>query len=167
MKRYIVFVFIIMFICPFVLQAGGQNARVLYVIDGDTLKIIYDGKKQSIRLIGIDAPESKKNKKAFKDSRRSAEDINAIVSQGRVAKKYVKGLVKKGDRIKIQFDVEKRDKYRRLLGYVYLPDGRMLNDVIIRNGYASPLTIPPNVKYRKRFLGSYQYARKHRLGLWK
>lgn len=166
MKRYLIFVLIFAIICPSAVQARRATAKVLYVIDGDTLKIIYDGKKQSIRLIGIDTPESKKNKKAFKDSARSSRDINAIVSQGKLAKKYVKGLVKKGDRVRIEFDIEKKDRYRRLLGYVYLADGRMLNDIIIRNGYASPLTIPPNVKYRKKFLRSYHYARKHGLGLW-
>jgi len=167
MKKYLVPVLVFSIVFPSALYAFKHNAKVLYVIDGDTLKIMYEGKKQSIRLIGIDAPESKKNSKAFKDSARSSRDIDAIVSQGRAAKKYVKGLVGKGERIKIQFDVEKRDRYRRLLVYVYLSDGRMLNDVIIHNGYASPLTIPPNVKYRKRFLRSYQYARKHQLGLWK
>lgn len=167
MKRYLVPILILAIACPSSLHAFKHNARVLYVIDGDTLKIMFNGKKQSIRLIGIDTPESKKNSKAFKDSARSAKDIDAIVSQGKAARKYVKGLVKKGDRIKVEFDVEKKDKYRRLLGYVYLPDGRMLNDVIIRNGYASPLTIPPNVKYKKKFLRSYRYAREKRLGLWK
>lgn len=167
MKRYLIFILILVIVCPSAVYALRHNAKVLYVIDGDTIKIMYDGKKQSIRLIGIDTPESKKNSKAFKDSRRSSRDINAIVSQGKIARKYVKGLVKKGDSIKIEFDVEKRDRYRRLLGYVYLPDGRMLNDIIIGNGYASPLTIPPNVKYRGKFSKSYKYARAHRLGLWK
>jgi micrococcal nuclease len=167
MKYCLIPVLILSLVCPSAVYALRHNAKVLYVIDGDTLKIMYDGKKQSIRLIGIDTPESRKNSKAFKDSRRSSRDINAIISQGKIAKKYVKGLVKKGDKIKIEFDVEKRDRYHRLLGYVYLPDGRMLNDIIIRNGYASPLTIPPNVKYRGRFSKSYKFARSHRLGLWK
>ena len=166
-KRYLVSILLLALIVPSASNAMRHGAGVLYVIDGDTLKIMYQGKKQSIRLIGIDAPESKKNSKAFKDSRRSSRDINAIVAQGRAARTFVKGLVKKGDRIKIEFDVERKDRYRRLLGYVYLPDGRMLNDVIIRSGYASPLTIPPNVRHRNKFSRSYRYAREHRLGLWK
>jgi micrococcal nuclease len=160
-------VLIIIFACSIFVGAGRDKATVLYVIDGDTLKITYLGKKESIRLIGIDAPEISRNRKAYRDSRMSGKDIRSITSQGRLAKNYVKSLVKKGSVVSIQFDAEKRDKYRRLLGYVYLPDGRMLNDVIIRNGYASPLTIPPNIKHRKRFLQSYRYARKHCLGLWK
>ena len=167
MKRYLIAVIALAICYPISLNALGSKATVLYVIDGDTIKVMYEGKKESIRLIGIDAPESKKNKKAFKDSARSSRDINAIVGQGKLAKKYVKGLVKKGDEVRIDFDVEKRDRYHRLLGYVYLPDGRMLNDLVIRNGYASPMTIAPNVRYRGRFSKSFKYAREHRLGLWK
>jgi micrococcal nuclease len=167
MKRYLIAVITLAICFPISLNAMGNRATVLYVIDGDTIKVMYEGKKESIRLIGIDAPESKKNKKAFKDSARSSRDINTIIGQGKLAKKYVKGLVKKGDEVRIDFDVEKRDRYHRLLGYVYLPDGRMLNDLIIRNGYASPLTIAPNVRYRGRFSKSFKYAREHRLGLWK
>jgi micrococcal nuclease len=166
MKRYLLAAIVFAMCSPVMLGATGNKARVLYVIDGDTIKVMYEGKKESIRLIGIDAPESKKNKKAFKDSRRSSSDINAIIEQGKIAKKYVKTLVKKGDEVRIEFDVEKRDRYHRLLGYVYLTDGRMLNDLIIRNGYANPLTIAPNVRYRGRFSTSFKYAREHRLGLW-
>jgi micrococcal nuclease len=167
MKQYISLILMFMSMMPAALHAGRETATVLYVIDGDTLKVLYRGEKQSIRLIGIDAPESRKNSKAFRDARKSRKDINIITAQGKLAGKYVRGLVRKGDTVAVQFDVEKRDRYRRLLGYVYLPDGRMLNDLIIRNGYAQPMTIPPNVTYRAKFLASYRYARKHGLGLWK
>jgi micrococcal nuclease len=165
MNKYIVLP--IIFVCSIFINAGKDKATVLYVIDGDTLKISYQGRKESVRLIGIDAPEISRNRKAYRDSRMNGKDIRSITTQGRQAKNYVKSLVNKGSVVAIQFDVEKRDKYRRLLGYVYLPDGRMLNDVIIRNGYAGPLTIPPNIKYRNKFLQSYRYARKHCRGLWK
>lgn len=167
MKRYLFPLLIMTISFPSAVHARRDTAKVLYVIDGDTLKVMHNGKKQSVRLIGIDAPESRRNRKALKDSARSSNDINAIIVQGKLAKRYVRGLVKKGDIVNIRFDIEKRDRYRRLLGYVYLADGRMLNDLIIRNGYASPMTIPPNVKYQRKFLQSYRYARKHGLGLWK
>jgi micrococcal nuclease len=159
--------FIIILSFVICIGAGRDRATVLYVIDGDTLKISYHGKRDTIRLIGIDAPEIKRNRKAHRDSKMQGKDIGTITSQGRLARNYVKSLVKKGTAVTIQFDVVKRDKYRRLLGYVYLPDGKMLNNVIIRNGYASPLTIPPNIKYKNRFIRSYRYAREHGLGLWK
>ena len=166
-KRCSITVLVLLAGIPVAVQAGRERAVVVRVIDGDTLKVSWQGRKASLRLIGIDAPESKKNRKAFRDSTRKHGDIDVIIAQGKQAAKYVKSLIRKGDTIAIEFDVERKDRYRRLLGYAYLPDGRMLNDLIIRNGYASPLTIPPNIKYRKKFLKSYRYARRHRLGLWR
>jgi micrococcal nuclease len=167
MKKHLALLTILTLIVPAGLHARKDTAKVLYVIDGDTIKVSYNGRKESIRLIGIDAPESKKNSKAFKDSRRKGKDVYAITSQGKAATKFVKTLVRSGDTVTILFDIEKRDKYKRLLGYVYLPNGKMLNDEIIKNGYASPLTIPPNVKYKAKFMKSYRYARSHGLGLFK
>jgi micrococcal nuclease len=145
-----------------------QNAvRVKRVIDGDTLKINYKGKEESVRLIGIDAPESRPNKKAKNDAQRSGEDLKTITAMGKEATNYVKTLVKPGDMVKIELDVQKRDKYRRLLGYVYLSNGKMLNEEIVKAGYANLMTIPPNVKYQERFLKAYKEAREHGRGLWK
>ena len=142
-------------------------ATVIRVIDGDTLKINYQDKEQSIRLIGIDTPESKANKKANKDAMRSGQDIATITAMGKQATAFVKKLVKAGDTVTLEFDVQKYDKYNRLLGYVYLPDGRMLNEEIIKNGYASVMTIPPNVKYQVKFVNAYRNARENGRGLWR
>jgi micrococcal nuclease len=67
----------------------------------------------------------------------------------------------------MEFDVQKRAKGGRLLGYVYLSDGKMLNEEIVKAGYAYPMTVPPNVKYQERFLKAYREARENRRGLWK
>ena len=142
-------------------------ATVVRVIDGDTLKINYNGQEESVRLIGIDTPESRINKKAERDSKRTRKDIQLIISQGREATNYVKSVVESGDSIEIEFDVQTRDKYGRLLGYVYLSDGKMLNEEIVRAGYASLMTYPPNVKYQERFLGAYKEARNNNRGLWR
>ena len=79
------------------------------------------------------------------------------------AKRFVR-IVKKGDMVAVVFDVQRRDKDGQLLGYVYLPDGRMLNEEIVRAGYAKVITIPPNVKYRERFLEAHKEARMYRRG---
>jgi micrococcal nuclease len=142
-------------------------ATVKRVVDGDTLTIIYKGKEENVRLIGIDAPESRINPKAKKDAERSGKDIQTIISQGKEATQFVKTLVRRGDTLSVEFDVGKRDQYRRLLGYVYLSDGRMLNEEIVRAGYASLLSYPPNVKYQERFLKAYKGARENKRGLWK
>jgi len=144
-----------------------DNARVIRVVDGDMLKVNFRGKPESIRLIGIDTPESRSNKKAIKDAERGNLDIRTIISMGKQATKFVNTLVSAGDTVKIEFDVQARDKYGRLLGYIYLPDGRMLNEEIVKAGYANLMTIPPNVKYQERFLKAYREARENRRGLWK
>jgi len=144
-----------------------ETALVDKITDGDTLKVIYRGDREGVRLIGIDTPESRKNAKAKKDARRSGEDVETITALGKKATAYTKSLVKKGYDVRLEFDVQKRDKYGRLLAYVYLKDGRMLNEEIIKGGYASPMTLPPNVKYAELFQEAYKKARARRRGLWK
>ncbi len=117
-----------------------QTTTVVRIVDGDTLKIRYWGKEESIRLIGIDTPESRVNKKAKRDAKRSGQDIKTITAMGKRATEYVSSLVKPGHKVTIEFDVEQRDRYGRLLGYVYLSNGKMLNEEIVKAGYANIMT---------------------------
>lgn len=152
-----------------VLAAAGPSPeplKVLYVIDGDTIKVLMAGNKESIRLIGIDTPESKANKKARKDAGRSGKDLKTIVGLGKTAAAFTRSLVKPGDLITIEQDAQPRDRYGRILAYVYLKSGKMLNEEIIAAGYASVMTIPPNVRYQARFLTAYRAARERAAGLW-
>jgi len=149
-----------------ILPQSNLEAKVLSVVDGDTLKISYKGQKESIRLIGIDTPESRVNKKAKRDAKKSGEDVGTIIAMGKRATVYVESLVKQGDIVTIEFDVQEKDRYKRLLGYVYLSNGKMLNEEILKAGYANVMTIPPNVKYKDKFLRAYKYARKIKSGLW-
>lgn len=146
---------------------AAETVTIVKVVDGDTITVDYKGTRESVRLIGIDTPESIAGKKARRDSKRSHKDMTEILRSGKTAADFTKKLAVPGDNICIEFDVEKRDRYGRLLGYVFLADGRMLNEEIISNGYASVLTIPPNVKYQERFLEAYRRARRNGLGLWK
>lgn len=141
-------------------------AKVVRVVDGDTLKVELNGRIENVRLIGIDAPESKANKKAKKDAARSRRDIKTIVSLGKAAASFTKSIVKPGDLVDIEQDVQPRDRYGRLLAYVHLKSGKMLNEEIIAAGFASVMTIPPNVRHQERFLRAYQAAREERRGLW-
>ncbi len=122
--------------------------------------------EESIRLIGIDTPESRVNKKTKKDAKRSGQDINTIIEMGKRATEYVKSLLRPGDLVTIEFDVQEKDRYGRLLGYIYLRNGKMLNEEIVKAGYANVMSIPPNVKYKDRFLRAYQNARESKRGLW-
>ena len=151
------------FSLPFGKTYSYTDIRVARVIDGDTLQL-ESGER--LRLIGIDTPEMHESNKLYADSRRTKKDINTIKLLGRKAYEFTRNLVE-GKRVSLEFDVEKYDRYNRLLAYVYLKDGTFLNTKIIEEGFAQPLTIPPNVKYADLFLNLYQQARLKKKGLWR
>ncbi|MBU4376708.1 MAG: thermonuclease family protein [Candidatus Omnitrophica bacterium] len=148
---------------PFEPSYDYNKVLVTYVIDGDTLKL-ENGEK--VRLVGIDTPESKQNAKLKRDLKKTDKDAVTLINMGKKASRFTNSLASK-KYVRLEFDVEKRDRYNRLLAYVYLPDGRMLNAEIIKAGYAQILSIPPNVKYQDLFLELQQEARDNNRGLWK
>lgn len=145
----------------------GEFATVERITDGDTFSVIFNGRKEKIRLIGIDTPESRRNDRSKKQGKEENLDQEEIVAMGKEAKAFIARQIQKGDRVKLEFDVQERDKYGRFLCYVYLEDGRMLNEIMIGEGYAYPLTIAPNVKYESKFREAFVQARENNRGLWK
>ena len=142
--------------------------RVIKVYDGDTFKCrLKSGEEVKVRLIGIDTPESRRNRKAYRDARRSGRSVEEIVRLGRKASEFTKKLIPPGTVVYLETDVQLHDRYGRLLAYVYLPDGRMLNEVLVAEGYATVYTVPPNVKYAERFLELQRRAMREGRGLWK
>ena len=127
--------------------------EVVKVVDGDTLDVNIDGKTERVRMIGIDTPESVHN-----DPSKNTEE-GAFVSD--FMKEYVKGKS-----IYLEFDVGVRDKYDRLLAYVYLED-EMLNKMLLELGYARVMTIQPNVKYCDVFIIAQRQAKDANQGFWK
>ena len=151
------------FFLPFGKSYNYSDILVRRVIDGDTIQLETG---ERVRLIGIDTPEMHESDKLYRDSQRTKQDIRTIQALGRRSYEFTKKLVE-GKRVSLEFDVEKYDKYSRLLAYVYLKkDGIFVNAEIIKQGYASLMTIPPNAKYTDLFLKLYQDARKNRRGLW-
>jgi len=132
-------------------------------VDGDTLVL---ESAERVRLIGIDTPEMHMSNKLYREAKRTKTDIQTIMTLGRKAYEFTRNLVE-GKRVRLEFDVERYDKYGRLLCYVYLKDGTFVNAKIIQEGYASLLTIPPNVKYVDLFRELYREARENNRGLWK
>jgi len=156
-----------------------QTYTVERVIDGDTLKLTNG---ERVRLIGIDTPESQPNDKAKRDSERTGQDLETINKMGQEATNFMNLIVRKGMKVELDFDVQERDKYGRLLAYVFYlnyngPVGVgyyfdenyrfFVNASIVGAGYATPMTIPPNVKYADLFQELYEEAREERRGLWK
>jgi micrococcal nuclease len=128
--------------------------QVRKVVDGDTFWI-DDGSQKGlkIRLIGVDAPESRNSGK------------KEIAPFGKESTDYLTGLIS-GKRVRLEFDVGRLDKYGRTLAYVYLEDGTFVNAALVKNGYASVMTVPPNVKYADTFLNLERKARNKKKGLW-
>lgn len=140
--------------------------RFFYVskaIDGDTLRL---SSGEDVRLIGIDTPESRYNSKLARDSQRSRKDTDVILKMGKLASDFTRRLVE-GRRVRLVFDVQRYDKYGRLLAYVYLEDGTFVNGRIVEEGYAQVMTIAPNVKHAQIFLKLGREARQKKKGLWK
>ncbi len=129
---------------------GPNEATVSAVIDGDTIKIDVAGSIERVRLIGIDTPEVFGQEECF----------------GWAASYYTKSLVPLGTRVSLEGDVSERDRYGRLLRYVYLPDGKMLNETLVAEGYARVDTFPPDVRYVDTFVKAQGEAQEQEKGLW-
>lgn len=129
------------------------RTRVNRVVDGDTIKIIYNGKEESLRLIGVDTPESV----------HSNSSLNVV--EGKTASEFTKTYLENKE-IFVEFDVQQRDYYGRLLGYVWLADGTLFNNLLLQKGMAKVATFPPNVKYVDTFTATQTVARNNRTGFW-
>ena len=127
---------------------------ILEVVDGDTYKIRYNGEEKKVRLIGVDTPESVHPDKA-KNS-----------NYGKTASNYVKELIE-NKYVSLEFDVSQTDKYGRLLAYIYLENSEMLNEKLLKEGYAQIATYAPNVKYVDKFTALQEEARNKKQGFWK
>ena len=133
-----------------------QKCRFVCVVDGDTIKVKdEDGKEVSVRMIGIDAPESRSNKRLELQMRQQSKDRETILGLGEKSKAHLKELVGENEFVYLEYDVQKYDKYGRVLAYVYILDKKqllvMLNEQMLKDGFACLLTIPPNVKHAKKF----------------
>ncbi len=129
-----------------------KTYKVVRVVDGDTIKVNYNGIEESLRLIGIDTPES------------VHPDASKNIEAGKIASEYTKSMIE-GKEVTLEFDVQERDKYGRLLAYVWFGN-TMFNKTLLQEGYAQVSTYPPNVKYVSDFVSLEKIARENNKGLW-
>lgn len=136
------------------------KARVTKAVDGDTVYVkLENGKEEKVRFIGVDTPES----------------TTQVEPYGKEAAAYTKSKLLNKD-VWLELDVQERDKYGRLLAYVWLSPptkesdkeirAKMFNAVLLLEGYAQVMTVPPNVKYAEYFRKYQQEAREENAGLW-
>ena len=122
------------------------------VVDGDTIVVLMNGTEEKIRLIGVDTPES------------VHPDPDRNVPYGKVAADYTRSRLL-GQQVYLEYDVETRDKYGRILAYVWIGD-EMFNRTLLSEGHAMLATFPPNVRYVDEFTVLQAEAREAGRGLW-
>jgi len=122
--------------------------QVERVVDGDTIKLTNG---ERVRYIGIDTPETKHPSKPVQYFGKEASEENKMLVEGK--------------QVRLEFDVQKRDRYGRLLAYVYVDD-IFVNAWLVWQGYAQVSTYPPNVRYQEYFLELQRQARIEKRGLW-
>ncbi|MDP4098878.1 thermonuclease family protein [Paenibacillus sp. P96] len=123
-------------------------------VDGDTLRVIYDGKQESVRMLLIDTPET-------------SHPRLGVQPFGPEAKAYTKQLLEQAHSIELEFDVgQQRDKYGRLLAYVYADDV-MVQETLLKEGLARVAYIyPPNVRYVDPFEELQKASMQKGIGIW-
>lgn len=135
-------------------DAVEANAVVERVVDGDTLVVDTDGVSERVRLIGINTPES-------------VDRNRPVMCFGKEASKHMAELLPAGTPVRLERDVEPRDRYDRLLAYVYrAEDGQFVNLAMVTDGYAQQYTFPPNVAHTEQFGAAERSARAEGTGLW-
>ena len=152
-KKYLSILLLSIFICSCAtLQKQSLETTPLptctRVVDGDTIVVEGIGK---IRLIGVDTPETVHPRKP-------------VEYYGKEASAFTRRMVE-GKKIRLEYDEEKRDKYDRILAYIYLPDGTFVNGEIVRRGYGFAYTKFP-FKYKEEFLQFQREALQDRRGIW-
>jgi micrococcal nuclease len=130
------------------------TARVVRPVDGDTIVVDIDGQEEPVRLIGIDTPES------------VAQD-RPVECFGPEAKARTAELLPRGTLVRLERDVEARDRYDRLLAYVVRDeDGVFINRLLVEEGFAESIAYPPNTTRQGELDTAEAAARGQRRGLW-
>lgn len=130
---------------------SGDIAWVFEVVDGDTIRVRVGGSELTVRYIGIDTPETKHPSVGMECYGKEATTANERLVGGRT--------------VVLEKDISETDRYGRLLRYVWL-DGEMVNEWLVREGYAVVSTYPPDVKYQERLMAAQRTARRQSKGLW-
>jgi len=129
---------------------------VVKLVDGDTVWVRLADRVEKVRYIGVDTPEVHHPTRGEEPGGREAAEVNRRLVDGKA--------------VRLEPDVQLRDRYGRLLAYVWVKgnDGRelMVNAELVRLGYARIMTVPPNVRHVEMFRKLQVDAREHHRGLW-
>ncbi len=133
-----------------------KEHQVLRVIDGDTIQVLIDGKPVTVRLLGIDTPETSTKRTGYREC------------YGKEATEYAKSLLA-GKTVRIETDTtqDSKDKYGRMLAHVFFSWGRYYQEESIKNGYGFRYVYKKPTKYDSRLKVAENFAKKNNLGVWK
>ncbi|MFD1039053.1 thermonuclease family protein [Virgibacillus byunsanensis] len=154
MGKKLVYFLLLLFIVSCSNSPNEQNAEFVRVVDGDTLIANIDGTQEYVRLLLVDTPETKH------------PDVD-VQPFGQEASNLMKVTFSPSESIIIEYGAEKRDKYDRLLAYVYTKDKQMFNKMLLEKGLARVAYVyPPNDKYVDDFRDIEEQAKNNKIGIW-
>jgi micrococcal nuclease len=151
---------------------GREKMKVVKVIHGDTLRVQWKGKTQTLILLGVDTPPALLETPLLRRARLLKMDPHTLLKMGKEAKEATQKLIPPQEWIYVEFDWIKRDPQGRLMGYVYVSQG-MLNAILIAQGYArARLSFPFPMRPKKEEIFSTfpfleRKARREKRGLWR
>jgi micrococcal nuclease len=132
--------------------AATLEGAVVRVVDGDTLHVRIGDRIETVRYIGVNTPEVHHPRRGEEPGGKEATAVNRQLVAGK--------------HVRLELDVQERDRYRRMLAYVWIGEV-MINAELVRLGYAQVMTIPPNVRHQALFVKLQREARDGRRGLWR
>jgi micrococcal nuclease len=132
-------------------QSSSIEGLVVRVVDGDTIHVQLSDRLEKVRYIGVNTPELRHPQRGGEPGSHEAHAVNRRLVEGK--------------RVRLELDVQPRDRHGRLLAYVWTGD-TMVNAELLRLGYAQVMTVPPNVRHQSLFLKLQRAARDSHRGLW-
>jgi micrococcal nuclease len=149
--RFAIYLGLMAVFLPVDAQPSALTGTVVHVVDGDTIHVQLGTHLEKVRYIGMNTPEANHPTRGQERGGREATAVNRELVDGR--------------QVRLELDVQLRDRYGRLLAYVWADDA-MVNAELVRLGYAQVMTIPPNVRYSETFVKLQREARETGRGLW-
>jgi micrococcal nuclease len=147
---------LLLLLLPFLLASAAQGERadgiVVRVVDGDTIHVRLGERVEKVRYIGVNTPEIRHPTRGEESGGRQAAEVNRRLVGGR--------------HVRLELDVQARDRHGRLLAYVWVGD-LMVNAELVRLGYAQVITVPPNLKHHELLVKLQREARDAARGLWR
>ena len=151
-RAFLPLVVVLGLVCVAAAAPGPLEGVVVKIVDGDTIHVRTAERIEKIRYIGINAPEVHHPTRGEEPGGREASEANRRLVAGR--------------HVRLELDVQSRDRYGRLLAYVWVGE-TMINAELVRQGYAQVMTVPPNVRYQRLLVDLQRDARQAGRGLWR